>query len=153
MKKHSKLFVYLACAWALIFAVPSFYWAAGGTFGLSTLGEEITNLQSESWFAIFVWLTAFVKVALGIVVLMLLKIYKHTLFNKLARIAVWTAGIVCIVYGSLNLSARLIMSLGLIPTPDAMHSTAATWHLILWDPWWMLGGILLVMAVHATKNK
>ncbi len=152
MKRFNRLFIYSACAWALIFSIPSFYWAAGGTVGLDTLGGEINDLKGKSWFIAFVWLTAFMKVALGIVVLMLLKTYKYTMINKLVSIAVWTAGIVCISYGGLNLLARFIMTVGIIPTPAAMHSDAALWHLVLWDPWWVLGGVLLILAVFSRRK-
>lgn len=153
MDKYSKLFIYVACAWAFIFAIPSFYWAAGGEVGLDTLGDEISSLQAEPWFAVFVWVTAFMKVALGLIVLMLLRRYDSMLLNRAVRVVVWTAGVICIVYGGLNLLARLIMALGVIPTPDAMYSSAAMWHLMLWNPWWVLGGVSLVLAVYATKRK
>jgi len=153
MNKYNKLFIYIACAWALIFAIPSFYWAAGGAVGLDTLGDEITSLQAEPWFVVFVWVTAFMKVALGLIVLMLLRMYDSMLLNRAVRIAVWVAGLLCLAYGGLNLLARLIMALGIIPTPDAMYSSAAMWHLLLWDPWWVLGGVSLVLAVCTAKRE
>lgn len=152
MEKFNKFFIYLACAWALIFAVPSFYWATGGNIGLNTLGSEINALQSEPWFLMFVLLTAVMKVGLGIVVLMLLKKYSAPFLNKIVVVTVWAAGVICLIYGSLNLFARFIMAIGLLPTPEAMHSSAAMWHLVLWDPWWVLGGILLILAVHTAKK-
>jgi hypothetical protein len=35
---------YAACALALLSAIPSFYWAAGGTIGLATVGGAIEEL-------------------------------------------------------------------------------------------------------------
>jgi len=35
---------YAACALALLYAVPSFYWALGGTAGLHTVGGAIERL-------------------------------------------------------------------------------------------------------------
>jgi hypothetical protein len=35
---------YAACALALLYAVPSFYWALGGTAGLDTVGGVIERL-------------------------------------------------------------------------------------------------------------
>jgi hypothetical protein len=35
---------YAACALALLYAVPSFYWALGGTAGLDTVGGAIEEL-------------------------------------------------------------------------------------------------------------
>jgi hypothetical protein len=36
---------YAACALALLYAVPSFYWALGGTAGLDTVGGAIEELD------------------------------------------------------------------------------------------------------------
>jgi hypothetical protein len=152
MSRFNKVFILLASAWAILFAIPSFYWAAGGTFGLNTLGGEIEALREESWFMAFVWFTAIMKLALGLVVLMLLRTYRHNLINKLVRVAVWMAGILCVLYGGLNLLVRLIMALGILPTPETMYSDAAMWHLVLWDPWWVLGGVVLLLAVFTTKR-
>jgi hypothetical protein len=45
-----------------------------------------------------------------------------------------------------NLAVRAVMALGLLAMPESMHSDAARWHLVLWDPWWVLGGVLFVIA-------
>jgi hypothetical protein len=51
------------------------------------------------------------------------------------RASGWAAYAVCAV-----------MAVGLLATPTSMHSDAARWHLLLWDPWWVLGGALFVAA-------
>lgn len=144
--------VYLAAIWALLFAAASFYWAAGGKIGLDTLGDTINDLNNDSTFVAFVWLTAIVKLAMVGLAVFLLYPRHGFIPHKLVRIGAWTAGIVCVVYGGLNLAARGVMALGVIPTPESMYSTAATWHLLLWDPWWVLGGILFIWAAHQTKD-
>jgi hypothetical protein len=43
---------YAACALALLSAVPSFYWALGGTAGLATVGgtiEELARARDPAW--------------------------------------------------------------------------------------------------------
>ncbi|HEV2404232.1 MAG TPA: hypothetical protein VGR88_02200 [Ktedonobacterales bacterium] len=35
---------------------------------------------------------------------------------------------------------------GVIATPAGLGTTAARWHLYLWDPWWLLGGVLIIVA-------
>ncbi len=50
LPEHSgatRLVAYMAAAWAFVFAAMSFYWAAGGTAGASTLGETITRAGRE----------------------------------------------------------------------------------------------------------
>jgi len=60
--------------------------------------------------------------------------------------ATWVAGVGMLLYGGANLAVRAVMAVGLLATPESMHSDAARWHLVLWDPWWVLGGVLFVIA-------
>lgn len=143
---------YLACAWALLFAAVSFYWAAGGKIGLDTLGDTINDLNNDPTFVAFVWLTAIAKLAMAGVAILLLYLRNGFIPYKLIRIGAWVAGIICVVYGGLNIAARGVMALGIISTPESMYSAAATWHLLLWDPWWMLGGLLFIWAAYQAKD-
>jgi hypothetical protein len=50
------------------------------------------------------------------------------------------------LYGAANLVQHGLMEAGIVDTPDGLGSDAVTWHLALWDPWWLLGGILFLLA-------
>ncbi len=45
---------YAAAVWAFAFAVPSFYWAAGGTVGVGAVSPAITEMAREPWFVALV---------------------------------------------------------------------------------------------------
>jgi hypothetical protein len=45
------------------------------------------------------------------------------------------------------------MVAGVVPTPVGLGSTAALWHLLFWDPWWMLGGVLFVVATWRSARR
>ncbi|HET7579125.1 MAG TPA: DUF3995 domain-containing protein [Bacillales bacterium] len=62
-------------------------------------------------------------------------------------VAGWAAGVFLTFYGGLNLAVRGLMAIGMLETPESMYSAAARWHLLFWDPWWLLGGILFLAAV------
>ncbi|MEW9675157.1 DUF3995 domain-containing protein [Lentibacillus sp. L22] len=65
----------------------------------------------------------------------------------------WFIGIFLSLYGGANLFIRGLMAVGVMATPESMHSTAARWHLLFWDPWWLLGGVLFILAVlHFIRN-
>ncbi len=135
---------YASAIWAFLFAASSFYWAAGGRYGASTLGDTIAGLSKESWFIAVLWLTGSLKLLAGALVLLLVWPPKRHITFKLVKISVWAAGFIFTLYGGANLVVRGLMSLGILATPEAMHSQAAYWHLILWDPYWLLGGILFL---------
>lgn len=141
---HLAWFAYAAAAWSFIFALISFYWAAGGTIGLNTLGDEINSLKGNAWFTTFVWLTGILKVAAGLIALSLVGLFRVKNMHRLINIAAWGIGIFLTLYSGANLAARAAMKLGWLVSPETMHSAAAYWHLVLWDPFWLLGGVLFL---------
>jgi len=38
------------------------------------------------------------------------------------------------------------MVAGVIRILAGLGHTAAVWHVLLWDPWWLMGGILFIIA-------
>src|SRR4051812_18337012 len=53
-----------AAAWGFLFAVPSFVWAMGGTFGAqSTVAPSLLKLAHDrvTWFVAVLWVTGFLK--------------------------------------------------------------------------------------------
>jgi Protein of unknown function (DUF3995) len=139
---------YAAAAWSFVFAAMSFYWAAGGTAGVETLGNEIERLSEErdSGFVAEVWATGVLKVVGGLLALATLRPAWGYISGRALRIAVWVAGGLLTLYGAANLIQHGLMKAGAVDTPSGLGSEAATWHLVLWDPWWLLGGILFLLA-------
>lgn len=58
---------YWAAAWAFTFAAVSFYWAAGGDVGLTTLARELRDeaRQRHAGFVTLLWATGGLKVLAG----------------------------------------------------------------------------------------
>lgn len=130
----------------------SFYWAAGGTVGFGTLSPIIKSLARTPLFVAVVWATGVLKLLLGLLALALVQSWGRAFPRWLLRAAVWVAGIFMALYGGANLLVRGLMALGVIATPASMHSAAAEWHLLLWDPWWLLGGVLFIGVALATSR-
>lgn len=149
---------YSACVWAFIFAAMSFYWALGGTAGTDTLGE-IANpeLAEKPGFIVLVWGTGVLKALGGLLALALVRPWGRIVPRWLLVTAVGCGGIFMIVYSGANFLVRLLMWADLLDTPESMHSTAARWHLLFWNPWWLLGGILFSatawLAIRSTRDK
>jgi hypothetical protein len=139
---------YAAAAWSFVFAAMSFYWAAGGTAGVETLGNEIERLSEERdpGFVAEVWATGILKLAGGLLALATLRPAWGYIRGRALRIAVWLAGCLLTLYGAANLIQHGLMKAGAVDTPAGLGSEAATWHLVLWDPWWLLGGTLFLLA-------
>jgi len=56
----------------------------------------------------------------------------------------WAAGIGMLLYGAASFVQHLLMATGVITLPPGLGRTGAYGHLLLWDPWWSLGGILFI---------
>lgn len=66
--------------------------------------------------------------------------------------AIRISGALLTLYGVANLFDHWRMVAGLRDTPEVLGERAARWRLMLWDPWWLLGGLLfLAVAWQGTR--
>jgi hypothetical protein len=144
---------YAAAAWAFLFAAASFYWALGGRIGLESIGPAITEpaLAGDPTILALVWITGALKVVAGIVALALIQPWGRRLPRGIVLLAGWGASALFLVYGAANLVQDALIVAGAIPTPVGLGAVAARWHLFLWDPWWLLGGVLFALATWAYR--
>lgn len=139
---------YAACVWALAFAAVSFYWAVGGTAGSSTIGPALTSLAMtrNPEFMAILWATGALKVAAGLLALALVRPWARRIPRRLPLLAGWGAGAALILYGGASFVQHAMMAAGIVGIPSGLGATVLRWHLLLWDPWWLLGGILFALA-------
>jgi hypothetical protein len=143
-----------AAGWMLAFAAMSAYWAAGGRIGVDTLGGTIETYADErgTQFVVALWLIAALKVVAAALPIALVEDWTTAISRRWLRLSTWVMGAGMVLYACANFGARAIMALGLIETPESMHTTAARWHLFFWNPWWLLGGILYIAAARSTRK-
>ncbi|HEV8650030.1 MAG TPA: DUF3995 domain-containing protein [Actinomycetes bacterium] len=139
---------YAACACALLYAVPSFYWAFGGTAGLDTVGGRIEELgRAGGPRAIALGLAAGVlKVAGGLLALALVRPWGRAVSRRLLLTAAWAGSVVLTVYGGLMVVAGTLVLTGVIAPSGPVDRTALRWHVMLWDLWFLVWGVLLGLA-------
>lgn len=139
---------YAACVWAFAFAAVSFYWAAGGTVGADTIGPALTSLAlaRDPEFIAILWATGVLKVIAGLFALTLIPPWGRRIPRWLPLLAGWSTGVALMAYGVASFVQHALMLTGIIGTPEGLGAVAARWHLLLWDPWWLLGGILFAVA-------
>lgn len=139
-------FALLACAWAVIFSIPSFVWAAGGIWGLETIAEDIEEAlgaAAESW---VIALTGVFKLALGAFAMSFAFRDLGNVPRQPRIVAGYVAAILIGGYGLAGFADRILMLTGVRSTPEALGDYAARWHAFFWDPIWMLGGVLFWAA-------
>lgn len=140
---------YAACAWACVFATASFYWAAGGIAGVDTNAPAITKpvlAHDPTWIAIL-WGTGALKIIAALLALALVRPWGRMIPRWLLLVAAWGASALMGLYeGAASMIQHALMVAGVIDIPAGLGSTSARWHLLLWDPWWLVGGILFGLA-------
>jgi len=137
---------YGACGWAFLFAALSFYWALGGTVGADTISPEIVQLARAHvpWVVAVLWIAAIIKVFSGLIAVALIRPWGRRIPRWVLLILVWGAGTLLFVHGGLYFVVGLLAWSGAISvrTPE----TVLHWYTFLWGPWWLMGGILFLIA-------
>jgi Protein of unknown function (DUF3995) len=139
---------YAACALALLSAVPSFYWALGGTAGLDTVGgtlEELGRARDPRGVALGVG-AGLLKVAGGLLALALARPWGRAVPRRLLLGAAWAASTVLTAYGGLLVAVGALVLTGVISPSGPVDRTALRWHVMVWDLWFFLWGLLLGVA-------
>lgn len=135
---------YTAVVWWFAFAALSFYWVAGGTFGLTTLGERIESLAAvgEPWFLALVAVTGVLKLIPCILVLSLIRPRGDHFPLKIRLATVAGVGVLSFLYGGVQMAVKLLVLAGVF-TPEEIDWAGFWGHLLIWDPVWIIGGVLL----------
>jgi hypothetical protein len=139
---------YAASAWAFAFAALSFYWAAGGTAGAGTVSPTAKEMAQRRvpWFVAVLWLTGILKLGAGLLALALVRPWGRLLPRWLLRGSAWATGALLIFYGGTGLARSVPVLTGAVTVPEPVDRTVLRWHVFLWQPYWLAGGILFAAA-------
>jgi hypothetical protein len=139
---------YAACALALLYAVPSFYWAAGGTVGLDTVGgaiEELARDRDPAGLALGIG-AGVLKVGGAVLALALVRPWGRRVPRRLLGGVAWAAGVGLTLYGGLLVAVGALVLAGVIRPAGSVDRMALRWHVLLWDLWFLVWGLLLSVA-------
>ena len=149
----------LACAGAalgVLYAAVSAYWGAGGTALLDTIGgmlEREGRAHKPGLLAV-VWTTVALKLtASGIGLLAVAQ--PHWLsprWCRVVRAAAWLAAVVLVLYGGVLTSVGLLVQADIVHASTHADHKALQWHAFLWDPWFLVWGLLLATALTLTRR-
>jgi magnesium-transporting ATPase (P-type) len=148
--KRAKWTAYVACGWAFLFAALSFFWAAGGRTGLHPLEQQATSNRT-TWIAINL-IAGALKVIIGLVALALVRSQGRSTYRRLLFVAAWALGVGMILYGGLGLVSDVLHVTGIISSGPETRRWFF-WYLVLWDPWWVLGGVLYMATAWLTRRR
>jgi len=144
---------FAAAAWAFVFAAMSFYWALGGRVSVGTQAVSIRNQIDDPDFVAVLWATGVLKVLAGVIALALVQDWGGRIPRRALLVVAWTTAGFLLLYGGLGWVQALAWRTGIQDIPASVGAKAARWKLFVWDPFWVLGGVLFVLAVRQFQRR
>ncbi len=133
---------------AAVYAVVSFYWALGGRAGVGTLGGRLEELARDGDPAVL-WLAGVagvLKVGGAVVALALVRPWGRVVPRGLLLVAAWAGAVVLVGYGGLYVGGGALVLGGVVEAPGGEDRAALWWHVLVWDLWFLVWGVLLGVA-------
>ncbi|WP_197284872.1 DUF3995 domain-containing protein [Sciscionella sediminilitoris] len=131
---------------ALLFALVSLYWTAGGELGLDTVGgviEQAVRTGDAGMTAVMVLVTV-IKLVGAVFALALVQPWGRVFPRKLLLVLGWLGTAVLVLYGGFLTISEAVVAIGGAPGTETL---AFRWHLYLWDPWFLVWGVALGLAM------
>ncbi|WP_243761370.1 DUF3995 domain-containing protein [Streptomyces sp. YIM 98790] len=126
----------------------SFYWGAGGDWLLDTVGGELERLARERGPGILavVWGTGVAKLFAAALGLALVREWGRGHWRRVVLAPAWAASAVLVLYGGVLVVGQALVEAGVLGAAQDADRKALRWHLYLWDPWFLVRGLLLGAA-------
>jgi hypothetical protein len=140
----------------LAYAAISLYWAAGGRRLLSTVGISPSQPGQAGHPAALAaaWGAAAVKAAAALLPLLATGAWPRTAngrLRRLARVLTWIEAAILTGYGLVPTATGLLVQAGVINAAAHPDHLALTWHAYLWDPWFLIWGIFVLLALWRSR--
>ncbi len=135
-----------ACLVGLAYAGISAYWASGGTWLLATVGASLARPGGPGPADVAgVWTAAVLKVVAALLPLVVVCRVLEGSWARRASVLAWVEAAVLVVYGFTWSATEILVEL--VGSPPASDRRAYAWHAYLWDPWFLLWGLLVAAAL------
>lgn len=154
MARHSTLPAWLTFIWGLLFGGLNLYWSLGGELGIDYLGERLQEQAAERDTALLVInaIGGFGKIAIGLLAFATIARWGRSIPRRLHLGLLYVGGILLVLYGGANWTQMLLAELGVIDVPASIGEAQVRWYLFLWEPLWIIGGVLMVMTAEVYRR-
>jgi hypothetical protein len=140
----------------LAYAAISVYWAVGGRWLLNTVGISLSRPGQAGHLAalLAIWGAAAVKAVAALLPLPAARVWPRTAnggLRRLARALAWIEAAILTAYGLILTTSGLLVQAGVIKAAAHADRLALEWHAYLWDPWFLIWGIFVVLALWRSR--
>ncbi|MEU0627664.1 DUF3995 domain-containing protein [Streptomyces sp. NPDC005989] len=139
----------IACAWALAFAVLHFYWALGGSWGLSVSAGPLAE-ERPGWFVVVgLWGVGLLCLVGGVLGWLLARPRPRGPAGQLVKALGW---FVCAVLLTRGMAVEVLLLTEVAGPEINVSPEQRLWTLLLWNPWFMVGGLVFGLAARRFKR-
>jgi hypothetical protein len=142
--EHTRAWGYAACVWCALFAMLHIYWAVGGGIGLaSSAGADLAARRPGAFVLLGLWGVALMLLAGTAFSIGLARWRPHGGLRRGMAILGWLVGTVLLARGLL---LEFVLLTGAGGVASSVGPLETRWSLILWNPWFVVGGLTLILA-------
>lgn len=142
------------CAVGLLSAGVSAYWGVGGTWLLDTLGGGLERLARDrdapALFLISVVVA--LKIVAAVLPILLVSGRASVAWTRRLRALAWLEAAILTLYGLVYTVVGLMVQADVLHAPAGSNQRALAWHTYLWDPWFLVWGLLVVAALRHDRS-
>lgn len=144
----------MALAVGLLYTAVSVYWGLGGMWLLDTIGGSLEKLgrAGNTSVILAVWAAVALKLIAAVLPLLALRRLTGPAWNRTVWVLAGAAAAVLTIYGLVLTAVGLLVQAGVIHSPATADHRAQTWHTYLWDPWFLVWGLLAAAALMRSRH-
>jgi Protein of unknown function (DUF3995) len=144
-----------ACFVGLLYAAVSVYWGLGGTWLVDTVGGSLEQQGRAGNASVILaaWAAAILKTIAAVLPLLAIRRLTSPVWNRNVWALAWIEAVVLTIYG------LVLTAVGLLVQADVIHASATAdhqalaWHAYLWDPWFLIWGLLVASALLLGRHR
>ncbi|MEJ8659301.1 DUF3995 domain-containing protein [Streptomyces sp. MS1.AVA.4] len=142
----SRCYGRLAAGWAAAFAGVHCFWALGGEVGLDVSSGERLASERPTWFVagglwgVGILCLVGAAVAIGL--------QRRGVHGRRWRALRWLGVAICVLLLTRGFLVEVLLIAG-VPTVGEISAAQKFWTLALWNPWFILGGLVFGLAARS----
>jgi uncharacterized membrane protein len=94
-----------------------------------------------------VWAAVVIKTIAAVLPLVALRGLSRSTRDRTVWVLAWAAAAILIVYGLVQTATGLLVQTDVIHASATADHRALAWHAYLWDPWFLIWGLLVAAAL------
>jgi hypothetical protein len=148
-RRHSRRWGYAAASWSAAFAALHLFWALGGSAGLAeSAGARLARERPTQFVVGGLYGVA---VVLAVAVVLGVALARSPLNSRRRWLPLLGAGVAAVLLlRAISVEALLLADAGY--GDGAVSGAQRWWTLALWNPWFLLGGLLFALAALAASR-